>query len=173
MIYLLKSGNYLKIGLTSRTAEQRIKDLQTGNPEEITIIDTREGHKDEERLIHTVCKNWHVRNEWFEDCPEVRNIFSSINLERLYKYGDFNRLQEEYNKLLKQYKTISDEIITLKNLSLDTQTKMIDYLGTSNKVATKLEILSEKALKSIVNSFEESLTDMLSEDFSINETAII
>ena len=34
-IYLLCAGNLFKIGVTEQTIEKRIRDLQTGNPEEI------------------------------------------------------------------------------------------------------------------------------------------
>lgn len=69
-VYLLgDSGqdNTFKIGMTRGTIEKRIKQLQTGNGEEIYLVDFYETIYPFflERLLHTKLFPKQKRNEWF------------------------------------------------------------------------------------------------------------
>ena len=44
MIYLIKSGDYLKIGY-SQYPEKRIYELQIGNPEKLKILSYKKGER--------------------------------------------------------------------------------------------------------------------------------
>lgn len=54
MIYLLKSGKFLKIGFTSNI-ENRIKQYKTHNPD-ILVLSMIEGTREDEKKLHTLCK---------------------------------------------------------------------------------------------------------------------
>lgn len=67
-VYLIKSGEYCKIGLTTTHPFERIKTLQIGNPEELVLITwfkTGNPFEDEQRL-HRVLQDYHIRGEWFK-----------------------------------------------------------------------------------------------------------
>ena len=82
-IYLLveidaAGGETYKIGITKNDPELRVKQLQTGNPNEIRVVHhyQSENYRIIERLLH---KKYHgnrtlVQNEWFIIQPE--NVFS-------------------------------------------------------------------------------------------------
>ena len=56
MIYLIKSGDYLKIGY-SQYPEKRIYELQIGNPEKLKILSYKEETKPTDELPKMVYKN--------------------------------------------------------------------------------------------------------------------
>ena len=82
ILYLLRSGNYTKIGV-AKSISNRIKMLQTGNPDIITLVYERKCANEQdaraiETLLHNKYKNKQVRAEWFllseEDIIQIINI---------------------------------------------------------------------------------------------------
>ena len=79
-VYLLgDSGqdNTFKIGMTRGPVEKRIKQLQTGNGEEIYLVDYYETNYPFfiERLLHTKMFPKQKQNEWFcLECSDVVNF---------------------------------------------------------------------------------------------------
>lgn len=82
MIYLIKSGEYVKIGF-SENINKRLSILQTGNPIKMEIIDYKEGNKIDEGILHSLCKEFRIRGEWFKDCDQVREIFKNYISKKL------------------------------------------------------------------------------------------
>jgi len=74
MIYVIEAGpdGPLKIGSTVNV-EQRMKDLQTGNHEELTIVMSFEGGATLEHQIHKDLKDYQIRKsgEWFKRDDQV------------------------------------------------------------------------------------------------------
>jgi len=64
MIYLIKSGAYVKIGTTIEIAK-RLGTLQTGNPKRLLVLAVGHGGEREERLLHTRLKRLRRDGEWF------------------------------------------------------------------------------------------------------------
>jgi hypothetical protein len=64
-IYAAWDGQAIKIGRTEGTPEERLAQLQTGNPGELRLLAYRYGDEATERLIHQVLKGSHLRGEWF------------------------------------------------------------------------------------------------------------
>ena len=73
MIYLLKSGPYIKIGYT-KNIEARKKAYRTHNPNAVWI-DIKDGDQIDESNLHQKCKKYKYDTEWFFDDPEIRLIF--------------------------------------------------------------------------------------------------
>lgn len=72
-VYLIKSGDYYKIGLTTGTVKSRIANMQTGNPYPIELVDSfasEDAGKDESHL-HNEFKNYRVQGEWFSFPQEL------------------------------------------------------------------------------------------------------
>jgi hypothetical protein len=69
-IYLLCAGDVFKIGVTEQTIEKRIRDLQTGNHEEIWCRDYVEVPRKYlygiERMMHLKNHVSKIKNEWYE-----------------------------------------------------------------------------------------------------------
>lgn len=68
-VYLLCDGEKFKIGMTTRnTIEERIAELQTGNPNEIFIsMYHKTDHPAKvEKMLHARYATSNVRNEWFD-----------------------------------------------------------------------------------------------------------
>lgn len=68
MIYFLRSGdsNFIKIGYCAGDPITRLKDMQTGNPQQLVLIGCMEGGRFDEKRLHGLFYEYHVRGEWFE-----------------------------------------------------------------------------------------------------------
>lgn len=70
IVYIVSDGMFTKIGLTNTSIKKRLKQLQTGNPHELTIIKTFNTNNStksawmEQKLHNRFHKN-RVRGEWF------------------------------------------------------------------------------------------------------------
>ncbi len=67
IVYLIKSGELYKIGMTTGTIENRVKSLQTGSPHRLEIIHTIKTNDPHnlETYLHDLFKNKRVNGEWF------------------------------------------------------------------------------------------------------------
>lgn len=66
LIYLVKCGDFHKIGFTSgRTAEARINSMRTGNPYPITLVKTWDGPPALEGVLHAAFAHCRISGEWF------------------------------------------------------------------------------------------------------------
>lgn len=70
-VYLIREGNsdYYKIGVTKKdNAQSRLKELQTGNANELTLIAQFESNKPFrlESMLHKKYKHLNENNEWFD-----------------------------------------------------------------------------------------------------------
>lgn len=76
MIYLVKCGDFHKIGYTSGTrADDRIKAMQTGNPYPITLVHLWPGSMEDEARWHERFGHRRTTGEWFSLTEEdVANI---------------------------------------------------------------------------------------------------
>jgi hypothetical protein len=72
-IYLIFNGaGQYKIGYTQRDPEQRLMELQTGNPETLMIIKTYKSSKahEIEKILHRKYQIYKTQGEWFELPPK-------------------------------------------------------------------------------------------------------
>ena len=90
-VYLLTDGEFFKIGVTKGSIEKRIKKLQTGNPDNIAIVNY---HHTEypfkmESALHSKYANKRINNEWFnlslndvtsfkQECEKIDYIFEQL-----------------------------------------------------------------------------------------------
>lgn len=102
-VYFIQSGKQdkFKVGKTARTIQQRLKELQTGNPETLTIffaIETKEADK-VESWFHCKLKLHKIRTaqneEWFEiDSDTLQDSITEF-LER-ENYGEASKTGFDY-----------------------------------------------------------------------------
>lgn len=85
-VYLLiNEENRYKIGYTDRTTQKRIKELQTGSPSEMRVIQEYESDnaKQIETILHRLHKSKRISGEWFaltnEEVLDFKNSCSKID----------------------------------------------------------------------------------------------
>lgn len=66
MIYFIRSGEFVKIGYTSKgTVDGRLADLQTGSPRELEPLVEVDGDRKVESALHSIFSEERVSGEWF------------------------------------------------------------------------------------------------------------
>lgn len=90
-VYLLTDGEFYKIGVTRGSIQKRISKLQTGNPNDITIVkyyQTEHPFKLESAL-HARHSHQRINNEWFDltlddvtsfnqECEKIDQMFDQL-----------------------------------------------------------------------------------------------
>jgi hypothetical protein len=122
MIYFISNGTYTKIG-KANNPEKRIKELQTGCPEDLELKLIIEGNEEKERKIHKVLEKYRIRGEWF--------------------YIDFDYDEYLINFLLEQDNNEEDDSISIKGSSVLSNKYNWEIL---NKKLTSLEFFIAHSL---------------------------
>jgi hypothetical protein len=66
MVYLIANeSGQVKIGYSAKSPEARLKSMQTGNHEKLTLVWVIAGDDNDERILHNVFKDKRVKGEWF------------------------------------------------------------------------------------------------------------
>lgn len=73
MIYLLEERDYLKIGFT-RNLKDRLGAYELHNFY-AKLLETKECTLGDERNLHSLCRVYHYKGEWFNNCKGVKEIF--------------------------------------------------------------------------------------------------
>jgi hypothetical protein len=76
MIYFIQAGDGgpVKIGHTKHDAHKRLKELQTGCPEKLTVVGVIEGDRSQERQLHEILDAYRIHGEWFEVVPATQAL---------------------------------------------------------------------------------------------------
>lgn len=122
MLYLIKSGTYLKIGYTYNV-EKRMKQYETHNPDFI-LLDQAEGSLTDESYLHAVLKPYWIKNEWFYNCDEVIKVWNSYKNNPIMKRSE-RRLE---NGILFSYEE------QRKNLMLSELPKYVIELPNGDRI---------------------------------------
>jgi hypothetical protein len=134
MIYLIvnQSNTYCKIGY-SKHPDKRLLELQTSNPEKLTLLRSYEGFKALEKHIHFRYKHLNVKNEWFKYSTELLKDldknFKDINIEheQIYSIFGYEVSKEEFESFKPGVKVIDlpirvQQVLELQN-NLDFKNK--------------------------------------------------
>jgi hypothetical protein len=82
MIYILTDSRFYKIGYTKNrlTLAKRIKDLQSGNPNKLTLEVVVEGSLQQELAIHRKHRVFSIRHnpEWYRPEPAIKALIESV-----------------------------------------------------------------------------------------------
>ena len=82
-LYAIQCKNYIKFGVSYRP-EERIKELQTGNPYKLSLLLKLEyeNHFETEKIIHKYSHKNHELGEWFSVDDDLRNFVKYLkNIE--------------------------------------------------------------------------------------------
>lgn len=78
MIYFIQAENSkaIKIGYTKGSVEKRLKTLQIGNHETLTLLGTTQGDKVLEKAIHYKLNTLLIRGEWFSYSSRILELIT-------------------------------------------------------------------------------------------------
>ena len=81
MIYAMQAGDNgpVKIGIAINPAS-RLRELQTGNPQALRIVEKIDAPDRQERFLHERLKEHRIRGEWFNPHPEVFGVLKSAKV---------------------------------------------------------------------------------------------
>lgn len=68
VVYVIRCGDFYKIGRTEGTAEDRMRKLQAGNPHKLELVCTLPDPDpcEVERILHDAYRSRRVSGEWFQ-----------------------------------------------------------------------------------------------------------
>ena len=98
MLYLIKSGNYLKIGYSSNV-NKRLESYRTCNPEFI-VLDVIEGDEKLEKTLHKICKEFKVKGRLI---PVPTSIFAGCGLAWCTDLNEEESIMNMLSKMNIQY----------------------------------------------------------------------
>lgn len=83
-VYIVSDGHFCKIGVSNDDVNERIKKLQTGNPNKITLLTSLLCKKPYtiESFLHSLFVTKHVHGEWYD----ILDLFEGENDERNCSY---------------------------------------------------------------------------------------
>jgi hypothetical protein len=77
LVYMLKSGPYIKLGFTSQPSlNSRLHQIRNACPYDIEVLAARPATLEQEQELHTGAIQWRhptrEKSDWYLDCPELR-----------------------------------------------------------------------------------------------------
>lgn len=116
MLYLVKSGNYLKVGF-SNNIENREDSYNTDNPD-FEFIHTRDGDRKDESYLHKILSSKIHHREWMLYDDYIIYLFKNIVLpseitENFRK--DYNKVKNKLNDLQQKYDNLQIDYNELYN----------------------------------------------------------
>lgn len=181
MVYFVKCHDFVKIGYCSNNLDNRLLNLQCGNPYEIELLYVLEnGKKKDETTLQSYFSQYHFRGEWFHLTEEIHNFITNkyqINLSKNYGVSPCakNSINIDDDKLIKLYQEGKriDELaeyfscnrsVILKRIPSDIRrkTKDIDHLCKSIKRIRDGQIFETPAAALKDVNLEESKSNKMS-----------
>ena len=105
-VYFIQSANDgpIKIGYTTNV-QRRLQELQTANPEELTLLHYTTGGRRFELYLHEKFREYNKRDEWFFPNIEIIKYIEKLKIED-EQYGKIKSLR---NFLKSEDYTFNDE----------------------------------------------------------------
>ena len=130
MIYFIRSGSKgpIKIGFTSNSVEERMSDLQVGNPFKLYLVGCISGGIDKEAELHQMFKDDRINGEWFRS-SFLLNKYIIENCETVPRNSADIKAGVDLDAILR---TIETEYITKAlDLTIGNKRRAAEMLGIS------------------------------------------
>ncbi len=90
IIYLIQGERtkLTKVGFTATNPLRRLKELQTGSPDVLSLLGWFYGSYDVERSLHILLEPFNSHGEWFELIPSVYSCFKKYFQKRFVDFGE-------------------------------------------------------------------------------------
>ena len=139
------SGGPLKIGRTT-CLRQRLRDLQTGNPESLEVVAIMLG--DWERVFHYKFIGDSLRGEWYRPSADLLSLLDDLHNEPKNAYRLRLEWQEEYHSRISQISTSHiKDLWRMRKINKDR--------GTNYQTATEIAKHFDIETKEIKRMFRE------------------
>ncbi|MGE8037957.1 GIY-YIG nuclease family protein [Lysinibacillus sp. NPDC093692] len=113
-VYFIQSANDGPIKMGSGTSVQRrLKELQTANPEELTLLHCTTGGKRFEFYLHEKFRKYNKRDEWFFPNIKIIKYIEKLKIQDK-KYGKIKSIRNFLKS--ENYNLDKEEIIVLEKL---------------------------------------------------------
>lgn len=148
MVYLLKSGEYLKIGY-SDNMDRRLTVYKTYNPD-FTVLDIIDGDLNLEKTLHKLCKEFQVpnRKEWFYMNDFIITTWNSLKDQNFINIGPDNLKIKEFNIDYKtKYEYLLNEFSNLKNSYNKIKEKYDNLYSTHDTIRVHLDKVEEVCIE--------------------------
>lgn len=107
MLYLIKSGSNLKIGFTS-DLDSRLSQYKVHNPD-IRLLNYKSGTREDEKRLHTLCKEYKYSDEWFNKDKRILEIFQEYkNSDTVALNKKIKSLEQRVNELTRSVGMLND-----------------------------------------------------------------
>ena len=81
-VYFIADNNgRIKIG-KAIDPHVRMRDLQIGNPDKLTLLFYVNGGYRLENRVHALLYDFRIQGEWFEDCKQLREVMKSLGYDK-------------------------------------------------------------------------------------------
>lgn len=77
-VYLVRCGDFVKIGHSVHHPDNRVVGMQVGTPHQLTLVAVVPGGRDLERSLHATFEHLETRGEWFTAAPEIFAMFDKM-----------------------------------------------------------------------------------------------
>lgn len=114
MVYLLKSGNYLKIGYSKdqETYKRRLLDYMCHNPNFEVLEIAEDADSADEAQLHKLCEDYKYRTEWFIECREVYDIWTEFSKNHhIKRENPIYQTYERFDDFVSDYSDAQKEIL--------------------------------------------------------------
>lgn len=178
MIYFITDGTYTKIGYTGNEIESRIPALQTGNPNDLTLLFCIDGDVRAEKAIQAHFKEHHYRREWFlidhtkldkdflEDMSisySIESTMTNLFTKRTFMRGSwFRNIDTKTNKVIRASKKgssckikLTDEQVEKYN-SLETTKERLSFMARL-RYDGRVGLINNEIYKSIIYLGEQKI----------------
>ena len=79
LVYFIESGEFIKIGFTSKSVGNRISDLSVATPHDLTVLATIPGTLKTEAKLHRRFAPSRHKREWFRKTPELMAFIPQLS----------------------------------------------------------------------------------------------
>lgn len=147
MLYLIKSGKYVKIGYTDNI-RSRIQNYRTHNPT-VEVLGLRDGDNSMEQKYHEIFKHRLFQGEWFELPEYMIKYLVKYHFTIPYEHSSNNcfRLNSIRDKYQKQYLELKDSIDSYKQLIKSLYEKIVVTRITQDINTLQFTVQEEQLLQ--------------------------
>jgi hypothetical protein len=154
MIYFIQSGQYgpIKIGYTDNL-EKRLRSLQTGNHDDLRLIYSMPGERDDEKALHTKFAKHHIRGEWFRSDGEIIGYY--LESFRTFLTREWKRRKPAWESWLDETDEMKMSLLEYDFLSDFMEDKNFPEINTIRELAGYLNSIK---VRSCVEAREAALS---------------
>ncbi len=127
MIYFIRSGDFVKIGVADNPWE-RLAKFQVGSPIELELLAVAPGSFEEESRHHSMFSQHRARGEWYHASQPILDFIQATREKhhKLQDRAEVRRLQQANANKPKNRRAVSTSAVDAVRVVVNTAVAMID-----------------------------------------------